>query len=102
MSDVMQNPPLAAYYSAAVGYIAGWSEHALHLAFRLPALVVVTTATHGGLAEGRYCRQEIPASACFPQVVSVSVVLAPQSSSGSVAGLVSLLHCASFGGDGIV
>jgi 4-amino-4-deoxy-L-arabinose transferase-like glycosyltransferase len=41
MSDVMQNPPLSAYYGAAVGYAAGWSEYALHLAFFLPALAVV-------------------------------------------------------------
>ncbi len=40
MSEVMKNPPLAAYYAAAAGRIAGWSEYSLHLAFFLPALVV--------------------------------------------------------------
>ena len=41
MSEVMENPPLAAYYGAAAGYAVGWSEYALHLAFFLPALAVV-------------------------------------------------------------
>jgi 4-amino-4-deoxy-L-arabinose transferase-like glycosyltransferase len=41
MSVVMKNPPLAAYYGAAVGSVAGWSEYTLHLAFFLPALAVV-------------------------------------------------------------
>lgn len=38
---IQQNPPLAAYYMAVVGSIAGWSERALHLGFILPAIVVV-------------------------------------------------------------
>ncbi|MGA9528721.1 MAG: glycosyltransferase family 39 protein [Terriglobales bacterium] len=41
MSDVTQNPPLACYYEAAVGEIAGWSERAFHLAFLLPALALI-------------------------------------------------------------
>src|SRR6266404_5213356 len=41
MSEVTQNPPLASYYAALVGELAGWSERALHLAFLIPALVVV-------------------------------------------------------------
>ncbi|MDP9113035.1 MAG: glycosyltransferase family 39 protein, partial [Acidobacteriota bacterium] len=41
MSDVTQNPPLAAYYIAIAGEILGWSEAALHGAFLLPALAVV-------------------------------------------------------------
>jgi 4-amino-4-deoxy-L-arabinose transferase-like glycosyltransferase len=41
MSVVTKNPPLAAYYGAAAGYVAGWSEGALHLAFLLPTLVLV-------------------------------------------------------------
>jgi 4-amino-4-deoxy-L-arabinose transferase-like glycosyltransferase len=41
LSEVMQNPPLAAYYAAAAGSVAGWSEYALHLAFFLPVLAVV-------------------------------------------------------------
>lgn len=39
--EVTKNPPLAAYYAAAAGRIFGWSERALHLAFLLPALIVV-------------------------------------------------------------
>ena len=41
MSDVTQNPPLASYYSAAIGSIFGWSERALHLGFLFPALGVI-------------------------------------------------------------
>ena len=41
MSEVAQNPPLASYFAALVGSVAGWSETALHLGFILPALGVV-------------------------------------------------------------
>jgi 4-amino-4-deoxy-L-arabinose transferase-like glycosyltransferase len=41
MAEVTQNPPLAAYYGALIGRVAGWSERAWHLGFLLPALVVV-------------------------------------------------------------
>jgi 4-amino-4-deoxy-L-arabinose transferase-like glycosyltransferase len=41
MSEVTQNPPLAAYYMAAAGKSAGWSERALHLAFLLPTIALV-------------------------------------------------------------
>src|SRR2546426_9386785 len=33
------NPPLACYYAALVGSVAGWSEPVLHLAFMLPAVM---------------------------------------------------------------
>ncbi len=46
MSDVMKNPPLAAYYLAAAAAALGWSEVALHLAFLLPALGVVLGTYH--------------------------------------------------------
>jgi hypothetical protein len=38
MCDEMKNPPLAAYYLAAVGGLLGWSEEALHFGFLLPAV----------------------------------------------------------------
>lgn len=41
IADVTKNPPLASYYAAAVGRTFGWSERSLHVAFLLPALVVV-------------------------------------------------------------
>ncbi|HUI82940.1 MAG TPA: glycosyltransferase family 39 protein [Candidatus Binatia bacterium] len=41
MSQVTENPPLACYYAALIGSIAGFSERALHLGFLLPALAVV-------------------------------------------------------------
>jgi 4-amino-4-deoxy-L-arabinose transferase-like glycosyltransferase len=41
MSEVTKNPPLASYYAALAGACAAWSEWALHLAFLVPALVVV-------------------------------------------------------------
>ena len=41
MSEVAQNPPLASYFAALLGALAGWSELALHLGFILPALGVI-------------------------------------------------------------
>jgi len=41
MAEITQNPPLASYYLAGVGNVVGSSEVALHLAFLLPALIVV-------------------------------------------------------------
>ena len=41
MADVTMNPPLACYYGAAVGRIAGWSERPFHLAFLAPALALI-------------------------------------------------------------
>jgi len=41
MSEVTKNPPLASYYGAAIGTVAGWSEVALHLAFLPFALMVI-------------------------------------------------------------
>jgi 4-amino-4-deoxy-L-arabinose transferase-like glycosyltransferase len=41
MSVVTKNPPLASYYAAAFGAWTNWSEVALHLAFLLPALIVI-------------------------------------------------------------
>ena len=46
MWQVQQNPPLAAYYMALIGSLAGWSESALHLGFLLPAVVVVLATYH--------------------------------------------------------
>jgi 4-amino-4-deoxy-L-arabinose transferase-like glycosyltransferase len=41
MWQINFNPPLTYYYSAAAGALAGWSERALHLAFLIPAIVLV-------------------------------------------------------------
>ena len=41
MAEVTMNPPLASYYLAGIGKLAGWSEVAMHLAFLLPALAAV-------------------------------------------------------------
>jgi hypothetical protein len=41
MSEITKNPPLACYYVAAIGSVAGWSERALHLGFLLPAIALV-------------------------------------------------------------
>jgi hypothetical protein len=41
MSEITKNPPLASYYAALIGIIAGWSETALHVGFLLPALALV-------------------------------------------------------------
>lgn len=41
MSEITKNPPLACYYAALIGSVAGWSERALHLGFLLPTLAFV-------------------------------------------------------------
>jgi len=41
MSDVTKNPPIACYYIAGAAAIMGWKEPGLHIAFMLPALLVV-------------------------------------------------------------
>jgi len=41
MSKITKNPPLACYYSAVIGGVAGFSERAMHLGFLLPALAMV-------------------------------------------------------------
>lgn len=41
MSHITKNPPLASYYAAMIGAWTNWSEVALHLAFLIPAVVVV-------------------------------------------------------------
>ncbi len=41
ISQITKNPPLSSYYSALFGPWTQWSEVALHLAFFIPALVVV-------------------------------------------------------------
>jgi 4-amino-4-deoxy-L-arabinose transferase-like glycosyltransferase len=46
MSRETKNPPLAAYYGAVAGRLAGWSERSLHIAFLLPAVVLVLGTYH--------------------------------------------------------
>jgi hypothetical protein len=41
MWAVTKNPPLASYYAALIGRVAGWSELAMHLAFLLPAVALI-------------------------------------------------------------
>jgi 4-amino-4-deoxy-L-arabinose transferase-like glycosyltransferase len=41
LSEVTKNPPLACYYAAAVGSVAGWSELPLHLGFLLPTVAMI-------------------------------------------------------------
>ena len=59
MHVVMKNPPLAAYYAAAVTAVFGFGEIVLHLAFLLPALGVVL-GTHR-LAR-RFCSRPLLAA----------------------------------------
>lgn len=60
MSEVTKNPPLACYYAAAVGSIAGWSEYALHLGF-LPFAIAVVLGTYRLAA--RFSRSPLVAAA---------------------------------------
>src|SRR5271167_2885862 len=46
MSRVTQNPPLASYYMALLGSVAGWRERTLHLGFMLPAVGVILGTYH--------------------------------------------------------
>jgi len=41
MSNVNKNPPLTSYYIAGVSGMFGWGERALHLAFLIPAIIVI-------------------------------------------------------------
>ncbi|MFZ0479494.1 MAG: glycosyltransferase family 39 protein [Terriglobales bacterium] len=66
MSDVTQNPPLACYYEAVVGEIAGWSERAFHIAFLLPALALVLGTYR---LAGHFTR--------FPLLAALATVLTP-------------------------
>jgi 4-amino-4-deoxy-L-arabinose transferase-like glycosyltransferase len=59
MAEVMKNPPLDAYFIAAVTAIAGENETALHLAFLLPAVAAVL-GTHA-LAR-RVCARPVAAA----------------------------------------
>ena len=40
-AEIIKNPPFASYYIALAGFIGGWSEISLHLAFLLPAMLGV-------------------------------------------------------------
>jgi len=66
MAEVTKNPPLACYYSAAVGAVAGWSEITLHLAFLFPSLIVILGTYY--LAQ-RFTR--------FPLVAAAAALLTP-------------------------
>ncbi|HYL74724.1 MAG TPA: glycosyltransferase family 39 protein, partial [Bryobacteraceae bacterium] len=66
MSEVTKNPPLAAYYSAAIGSAAGWSEIALHLAF-LPFALAVILGTY--YLAGRFTRD--------PMLAATATLLTP-------------------------
>ncbi|MGA8151580.1 MAG: glycosyltransferase family 39 protein [Terriglobales bacterium] len=41
MAEVTKNPPLASYYGALIGVVAGWSERAWHFGFLLPGLALI-------------------------------------------------------------
>jgi len=45
MAEVTKNPPLASYYGALLGSLAGWSERVWHIGFLLPA-VALTLGTY--------------------------------------------------------
>jgi hypothetical protein len=41
MAEVTKNPPLASYYGALIGSMAGWSERIWHIGFLLPAVALI-------------------------------------------------------------
>jgi 4-amino-4-deoxy-L-arabinose transferase-like glycosyltransferase len=71
MSDVTKNPPLTSYYIAGVGTAFGWDERTLHLAFLVPAVIVVLGTYL--LAKG-LCQRPLLAGICalFTPVFLVS------------------------------
>jgi 4-amino-4-deoxy-L-arabinose transferase-like glycosyltransferase len=46
MAEVTKNPPLGAYFAALVGWMAGWSERAMHVGFLLPAVTLIIGTYH--------------------------------------------------------
>lgn len=44
VADINKNPPGVSYFIALVGTLFGWQERTLHLAFMLPAVLVITGA----------------------------------------------------------
>ena len=61
MAEVTKNPPLASYYGALVGMLAGWSERAWHLGFLLPALALILGTYR---LAGHFTRQPLIAAVC--------------------------------------
>jgi len=71
MSDVTKNPPLTSYYIAGFARVFGWAERPLHLAFLIPAIVVII-GTY--LLAERLCSRPLLATLCtlFTPVFLVS------------------------------
>jgi hypothetical protein len=79
MPEITKNPPLACYYLAAIGSIAGWSERALHLGFLLPTLALVLGIYRLGM---RFTRSPLIATAA---ALLTPGVLVSASSNGETA-----------------
>ncbi len=71
MSEVNKNPPLTSYYMAGIAWVFGWGERVLHIAFLLPAIIVII-GTY--LLAERLCRRPLLAAFCtlFTPVFLVS------------------------------
>jgi len=71
MSEVNKNPPLTSYYMAGIAWFFGWGERVLHIAFLLPAIIVII-GTY--LLAERLCRRPLLAAFCalFTPVFLVS------------------------------
>ena len=71
MSDVTKNPPLTSYYIAGIARVFGWAERPLHIAFLIPAIVVII-GTY--LLAERLCSRPLLATLCtlFTPVFLVS------------------------------
>lgn len=61
MSQVTENPPLAAYYTALIGRVWGWSEPALHLGF-VPVAVAFVLGTY--FLARKFTRSSLLAALC--------------------------------------
>lgn len=88
MSEVTKNPPLAGYYAALVGSVAGWSERVLHLAFLVPALAMVLGTYFLAMRFGNSSLLAAMAALCTPGVVvSASSVMCDTMDDGGILGV---------------
>ena len=54
MAEVTKNPPVACYYIALVASLFGWSEVAMHTAFLIPAVAMVSVKFLSSLHTGSW------------------------------------------------
>src|SRR5262245_20685828 len=61
MADVTKHPPLVSYYIAGWAAVLGWGERSLHVAFLIPALLVILVTYR---LAARLCARPLLAALC--------------------------------------